>query len=60
MKNRQDVEKQAKAIRWVINSHRKQIEHHLQEDDFRKVAEYSQKIVALQAELVLLEWVLDK
>lgn len=59
MRNKQEIEKQAKGIQSVINAHKKQVDFYLQEDDFRKVAEYSQKIVGLQDELVLLEWVLD-
>ena len=59
MKTKQDIEKQMKGINWTINAHKKQVEFYLQDGDFRKVTEYSQKIVSLQDEIILLEWVLD-
>ena len=59
MKTKQDIEKQMKGIEWTINSYKRQAKYYAQDGDFEKVADYSQKIVALEAELTLLKWVLD-
>lgn len=60
MKTQADVEKQIKGIEWTINAHKKQVDFYLKDGDFKKVVDYSQKILSLEAELTLLKWVLEK
>ena len=62
MRTVEEIKKQIKSIEWFIDCHKKQVDHFLSDDDFDvdKACEYGRKIQSLEAEKIVLEWVLNE
>lgn len=59
MKTISQIRRNIKVAQWSIHSHKKQIEHYVNDEfDINKIEDYSRKIKLLQVEIDALKWVL--
>lgn len=60
MKTVQQIEKEIKNRKWFIEGHKKQLDfYHLDDFNADKISHYSKKILEIENEIKLLEWVLS-